>query len=216
MFNGIRLVTLASQNQLKAQITVDTCTEEMKETAANTASGAAEKRVSPNVASSKYVMQVQNQLGKAVVGIGAVSLKTYFMMSTANNRKVTKVIEFINKGDVSSAITTFNSMLITNPINDKLTTIANTNLQDLYNLIKDKPAYSIMLTKLIEVIDNTKDISTPEFLSGIISLAADNAKDLALPKLNATSDLVDIYTTAAMIGIPFKQIANIMVSPMFE
>ena len=50
---------------------------------------------------------------------------------------------------------------------------------------------------------NTSYISTPEFLSGIISLAADNAKDLALPKLNATEDLVDLYTTATMIGIPF-------------
>jgi len=53
-------------------------------------------------------------------------------------------------------------------------------------------------------------------LSGIISLAADNAKDLALPKLNATSDLVDIYTTSAMLGIPFQETARIMTSDIFN
>lgn len=43
-----------------------------------------------------------------------------------------------------------------------------------------------------------------------------NAKDLALPKLNATADLVDIYTTAAMIGISFKDISKIMTSKIFN
>ena len=82
------------------------------------------------------------------------------------------------------------------------------------------------MTELKEMKRNTSYISTPEFLSGIISLAADNAKDLALPKLNATEDLVDLYTTATMIGIPFLGtidgdkkvigISEIMTSPIFN
>ena len=58
-------------------------------------------------------------------------------------------------------------------------------------------------------------ISVPEDLFAVISLAADNMKDLALPKLNASEDLIDIYTTSFMLGIPFDEIANIMTSPVF-
>ena len=82
------------------------------------------------------------------------------------------------------------------------------------------------MAELKEMQRHTSYISTPEFLSGIISLAADNAKDLALPKLNATEDLVDLYTTATMIGIPFlgtidddkkvTGISEIMTSPIFN
>jgi hypothetical protein len=62
---------------------------------------------------------------------------------------------------------------------------------------------------------NSSRLPVAESLSAIVSLSADNMKDLALPKLNATEDLVDIYTTAFMIGIPFKDISNIMTSPVF-
>ena len=62
---------------------------------------------------------------------------------------------------------------------------------------------------------NSSRLAPAESLSSIVSLSADNMKDLALPKLNATEDLVDIYTTAFMIGIPFSEISRIMTSPIF-
>ena len=224
VFSGIRNVTLSSQTQLKAQVTVDSCTGELKEAAKNTSGGDAEKRVSPNVASSKYTMQEQNMLGKAVVGIGAVSLKTYFMLSTSNNRKANAIIDSINKGDYENASRILNTMVIVSPIKGKndepiLTTVANTNLDRVLraaNNIPDTWPDKLAFLNLLNTLkQNTSAISAPEFISGIISLSADNAKDLALPKLNATEDLVDIYTTAAMIGIPFNTIKNIMTSPVF-
>lgn len=231
VFSGIYDVVLSAQNQLKAQITVDTCTGDLKDTAAKTASGNAEKKVSPDIPSSMFVMQEQNQLGKSVVGIGAVSLKTYFILSTANNIKASRVVNLINQGKYNDAYELFKTMKITNPITGKLTTIANTNLNIIeraLNKINPEEIQNkdIWIAELKEMKRNTSYISTPEFLSGIISLAADNAKDLALPKLNATEDLVDLYTTSTMIGIPFlgimdgdkkvTGISEIMTSPIFN
>ena len=233
VFSGIYDVVLSAQNQLKAQITVDTCTGDLKDTASKTVSGNAEKKVSPDIPSSMFVMQEQNQLGKSVVGIGAVSLKTYFILSTANNIKASRVSNLINQGRYHDAYELFKTMKVTNPINGELTTIANTNLNIIeraLNKINPEEIQDInkdtWMAELKEMQQHTSYISTPEFLSGIISLAADNAKDLALPKLNATEDLVDLYTTATMIGIPFlgtmdgdkkvTGISEIMTSPIFN
>ena len=235
VFSGIYDIVLSAQNQLKAQITVDTCTGDLKDTAAKTVSGNAEKKVSPDIPSSMFVMQEQNQLGKSVVGIGAVSLKTYFILSTANNIKASRVADLINQGRYYNAYELFTTMEITNPINGGITTIANTNLNIIERALnKINPEENTTLAdlkktwlgELQQMKQNTSYISTPEFLSGIISLAADNAKDLALPKLNATEDLVDLYTTATMIGIPFlgtmdgdkkvTGISEIMTSPIFN
>ncbi len=235
VFLGIYDIVLSAQNQLKAQITVDTCTGDLKDTAAKTVSGNAEKKVSPDIPSSMFVMQEQNQLGKSVVGIGAVSLKTYFILSTANNIKAARVADLINQGRYYNAYELFTTMEIVNPINGGLTTIANTNLNIIERALnKINPEENTDLAdlkkkwlgELQQMKQNTSYISTPEFLSGIISLAADNAKDLALPKLNATEDLVDLYTTATMIGIPFlgtmdgdkkvTGISEIMTSPIFN
>ena len=233
VFSGIYDVVLSAQNQLKAQITVDTCTGDLKDTASKTVSGNAEKKVSPDIPSSMFVMQEQNQLGKSVVGIGAVSLKTYFILSTANNIKASRVSDLINQGRYHDAYELFKTMKIINPINGELTTIANTNLNIIeraLNKINPEEIQDInkdtWMAELKEMQRHISYISTPEFLSGIISLAADNAKDLALPKLNATEDLVDLYTTATMIGIPFlgtidgdkkvTGISEIMTSPIFN
>jgi hypothetical protein len=230
MFQGIYKITTLAQNQIKAQITVDTCTGELKDRAAKTTSGDAEKHITAYNPASKYTMQVQNMLGKAVVGIGAVSLKTYFLMSSANNRIVSSLVKAAQNGAWDTVLTNINVLKIYRPnINGEmeLTTISNTNLKPLIRALEsglrtitNQPELQVSLTKALADVKvmqaNTASVSAPEFLSGIISLAADNAKDLALPKLNATSDLVDIYTTAAMIGIPFSQMADIMTSPLFN
>lgn len=144
VFSGIRRVTLSAQNQLKAQITVDACTGELKDLAAKTKSGDAEKRISPDIPSSKYLMQEQNMLGKAVVGIGAVSLKTYFILSTSNNRKCINIVNAIQNGDYKTASKILSTMTIISPMKTKdgeplLTTIANTNLNSVLKTAKRIP-----------------------------------------------------------------------------
>ena len=53
-------------------------------------------------------------------------------------------------------------------------------------------------------------------LSGLISAATDNAKELILAKINATSKFADIYTYLLSIGETFDVIAKFMMSPEFK
>ena len=217
VFSGIFQVTTFAQNQMKAQIMVDACTGELKRRAADTVAGSAEKLITPDNPASKYIMQEQCMLGKAVVGIGAVSLKTYFILSTMNQQKAERCTDLINAGNYELAENVLKTMVINGPYG--ITTIANTNLRQIQRALNRAPETqetNRMWSVLNALIKNSQFISAPEFLSGIISLAADNAKDLALPKLNATSDLVDIYTTSAMLGIPFQETARIMTSDIFN
>ena len=218
VFSGIRRVTLGAQTQMKAQITVDSCTEEFKDAAINTTGGKTEKTISPFIPSSKYQMQVQGILGKAVVGIGAVSLKTYFILCTAYNRKVLEIVKDLKDGRYDSAEEILKSMVITNPFTGESTTLSGTNLDKILE-IEDKVGEWSRKETFFNTIRtlkaNSSKLEPAESLSSIVSLSADNMKDLALPKLNATEDLVDIYTTAFMIGIPFREISKVMTSPIF-
>ena len=218
VFNGIRQVTLGAQSQLKAQITVDSCTEEFKQAATNTTGGKTEKTISPRIPSSKFQMQVQGILGKSVVGIGAVSLKTYFMLCTAYNRKVGDIIYNLKMGWYSKAEAILETMKITNPFTGETTTLSGTNLNRILELedeVENWPTKNVFFDTIRKMRTNSSRLAPAESLSSIVSLSADNMKDLALPKLNATEDLVDIYTTAFMIGIPFSEISRIMTSPIF-
>lgn len=218
VFSGIRTVTLGAQSQMKAQITVDSCTEEFKDKAVNTVQGKTEKTISPRIPSSKFQMQVQGILGKSVVGIGAVSLKTYFILCTAYNRKVGNIINELTSGNYSIAENILKTLQIINPFNGELTTLAGTNIDKILEL-ENKIGYwegkQLFFDTVKTMKINSSRLPVAESLSAIVSLSADNMKDLALPKLNATEDLVDIYTTAFMIGIPFKDISDIMTSPVF-
>ena len=53
-------------------------------------------------------------------------------------------------------------------------------------------------------------------LSGLLSAATDNAKELILVKLNATSEFADIYSAGLTTGMSFWKIADIMTSKAFN
>jgi len=45
-----------------------------------------------------------------------------------------------------------------------------------------------------------------------MTLATDNAKELALSKLNAGPDILGLYLYGVIIGIPFEKLAKILTS----
>lgn len=59
-------------------------------------------------------------------------------------------------------------------------------------------------------------INAPDSLSALLSAATDNAKELILDKLNATSKFADIYTTLLSQGVPFITIAQMMTNNAFR
>lgn len=63
---------------------------------------------------------------------------------------------------------------------------------------------------------STDPVDVAFALSQLISAATDNAKELILAKINATTKLADMYTYLLTTGMSFKQIAEIMMSPEFN
>ena len=59
-------------------------------------------------------------------------------------------------------------------------------------------------------------INAPDSLSALLSAATDNAKELILDKLNATSKFADIYITLLAQGVPFINIAKMMTNSAFR
>ena len=59
-------------------------------------------------------------------------------------------------------------------------------------------------------------INAPDSLSALLSAATDNAKELILDKLNATSKFADIYITLLAQGVPFIDIAKMMTNSAFR
>lgn len=79
---------------------------------------------------------------------------------------------------------------------------------DLESLIKDLDLYSNGTYK--------KPKNAASVLSGYTSLATDNAKELKLVKMNATSKFADIHTFLATVGCYPKDVIEFMASPAFK
>ena len=134
-------------------------------------------------------------------------------------------------------------LLLINPLSGEVTCYANLNFDKIIDLVDNNPILKnyvinrdkflpntriqqglarkdnnpLTLSQLLHTL-RTKCMSNDATLSlsALLSSATDNAKELILSKINATSKFVDIYTYCLTLGIPFNQIADIMKSPIFN
>lgn len=283
--DNILNITRNARNQINLHMPVDM--NEPQKAAENSKAGEAVKHVTSDNPFVKYMMQVQNMVGKQVIGITAVSLKTFFAVSTYYNNIIDKAAndliklpEEIEKSseNINDALkqglsleeveetgltrspeekyiraasdiiyNTLNKLFIVNPLDDTLTCYSNLNFEKLIDLVDSsfvlanfqinphslnvrfesrfinqfgdpvKGATPITLSSLLHTLqDKANRVDSALVLSSLLSAATDNAKELILSKINATSKFVDIYTYLLTIGIPFGQIADIMKSPIFN
>ena len=81
----------------------------------------------------------------------------------------------------------------------------------LLNTIK---AYQDILTPDIELtIGVNNDVDSAVNLSALLSLATDNAKELALAKMNAGTGMLGMYIYGLAIGVSFDEMFDILTSP---
>lgn len=134
-------------------------------------------------------------------------------------------------------------LLLINPLSGEVTCYANLNFDKIIDLVDNNPVLKnyvinrdrflpdtriqqglarkdnnpLTLSQLLYTL-RTKSMAEDSTLSlsALLSSATDNAKELILSKINATSKFVDIYTYCLTLGIPFNQIADIMKSPIFN
>ena len=200
----------------------------------------------------KYMLQYENMVGRTVIGIGAVSLKSFYGLTACFNNAVNNITNAViaHKNGVENGNIIFR--YIKDIVFDSkfgstgIATLANVNFKNLKQqtsgliiqisdnkvdngqqslknyIINQDGNYYLDLGRLVEDLDlfangtyrNPKDAA--KVLSGIVSLATDNAKELALSKLNATAKYADIYTYLTSVGVPFGDIANFMTSKTFN
>lgn len=76
---------------------------------------------------------------------------------------------------------------------------------------------TLELNELIQHLDKTSKLNNAaDTISALVSAATDNAKELILAKINATSKFADIYTLLLNTGMSFKEISEFMMSPIFN
>lgn len=160
----------------------------------------------------------EGQVGKDCVGIGAVSIKVnsttqYYAdkilwKGTAEDKQrliLPKVDEWGNRNDKKG---------------DNCYILGGVPRYGLYNLY-DKNAEngtsnnSVEIIKLLDSIQTEDDI-TPNVslsLAAMLSVAVDNAKDLALAKINAGPKMFGFYAYGISMGMDIRDIARIVNTP---
>ena len=102
-----------------------------------------------------------------------------------------------------------------NSIGQKAPDFINREILDKYiqDVTTANPSYSItpdIIVSYVKCVNNDEDSALN--LSVLLTLATDNAKELALAKLNAGINMLGLYVYGISIGMPFSDIANIMMS----
>lgn len=222
--DGIFDVVLDPRNQVNLHVPINM--DAQQDAAKKSILGKEEKRRSADNPGSKFVMQIQNMVGKEVIGITAVSMKTYFLLSNYYNTEYRKIIDLLKSKRYDDIVELLDRLIFTDYINkNRKGILANVNLNPIIKYLKDNKIETITLNngsifnlkQVLEELRDSADVPDASLsLSGLLSAATDNAKELILAKINATSKYVDIYNYLISIGTSFSEIADIMTSQIFN
>ena len=182
---------------------------------------------------SKFSMQYQAGIGKKGVGISAVSMKSYFMLSNFYNSQYDKIKDLLRYEQHQEIVNLLEDLVFVNPYDKGLGILANIKLDELeqLTLLPGNSMIYATTTKFAAykkedqfnlrqfIVDlrsraNVDDASL--MLSAMVTAAVDNMKELILVKINATPEFSDIYGYLIQVGIPLEEIAKIMMSPSFN
>lgn len=238
--SGIWKITNMLQNQLVSQIPVDM--GDPQKAAEQSTLGRAELHINSDDPSAKMMMQQQNAVGKEVIGISAVSLKAFFGLYYYYSELTDNLKQACVANDPAAIVNALNKLIIIHPITGNITSLANIDIEQVIDVIKNNPdlkriqlnPFAIPRVELVKSGFYHQDDNTFDLLrfckylrdevnltdaaltdSAVISAATDNAKELILAKINATPELVDIYTYLTSVGTPFLDIANFMTCESF-
>lgn len=187
-------------NLIEAQTSVDGTTGPLKDETKKSAEGKEAKNRTPGNFVNKYQSIVENQVGKEAIAICATGLKAFFGLTQYNNW-------VLNYGTAEQQ----SRLLLNNNHHGHL--IGSKVYKTLAN-IKSNDPNTITNSDVLEALSQvTNDNDAALTLSALLSLATDNAKELALSKLNASTKTIGMYIYGITIGMDFKDIAKILMSP---
>lgn len=233
---GVFKATTNPINQINAHAPIEMV--EAQKAAEQTALSNAEKHVSSDTPSTKFKIQQQAMVGKEVTGISAVSVKVFFAETTYFNTVLESIADLINSGQTQDAVDVLSNLVMPNVfVKDDSgrpmpALVANANVKNVLEKINNakylagvhadglldrwNTVLGFDLESCLQYLDKSANqIDAALSLSGLLSSSTDNMKELILPKLNATAQFVDIYTTLISSGISLSDVAKVLTSPMF-
>ncbi len=189
-------------NLIQAQTSVDQTTDEPKALADKySQAGQALKNATPGNIGNIYQSIEDNHVGKEVIGISAVGLKSFFaiteyintLLNTKQDQEILESLlnKSINFGGTYAEDGTW--------VPNKYYTIANANYKGENQVI-------------LEALHSLDDEDSALMLSALLSLATDNAKELCLAKLNANPRMAGMYIYGLTMGIPFRDLGRLLMS----
>lgn len=228
------------RNMDSAYSSVDEEMDTLRGIADNSPKGNLTKQMSLTNPATKFQMQVQNMVGKDVIGISATGEKIFFNLSyywnegiRSGNEEWLRNLQFQHTFD---RIQNRNSG---NPISRTVDTVANLNMDipnpetlvnkfnEISDIIKSTETLFRSQGKFIsrtseefqnavrqEIRNRHANVSQADIqISALLSAATDNAKELILARINADSNLAGNYLYLMSIGFSIDDIAAFMISP---
>lgn len=215
--NSIFDIILNPKNQIN--LTMPITTSHMQELASRSVLGESAKLMNPYNPSSKYLMQIQNMVGKTVIGNVATGLKSFFALSNLYNTRFRQIYNSIVNQDwdtVRELLTRYSLIKGTQNGTERLITLANVDLSMFENDPEWISKYSVpadITNNIIQLIDFQRRLPDKSLDMGeLLNAATDNAKELILKKINADSNWVDLYVYSLMLGEDLRRIGDLMVS----
>ena len=195
-------VAEAPCNQTEAQVGLDVSTADVKNEAKHSAMANASDGYAPGGAEVKHKSVGEGQVGKACVGIGAVGIK-------ANSTTQFYLSELLNYGSDWDR----EKLLFKRPV-----IISGKTYRGFANMYTAKQFSEDDMLKYqaaFEVLESLEspDQITPDVavnIASLLSIAVDNAKDLALAKINSGPKMMGMYAYGLTLGIPIKQLVEII------
>ena len=186
---------------------------------------------------SKFIMQVENMVGKGVIGIAAVGEKIFFNLTYYWNERLRNAESREDLRNVTF-VKYFNRIQdrrLGKPVANKVDRLANVNF-DFQNVEQFIDTFNELYDIYYKVVDNNPglDQKSSEFLekfreeiryyrdglsqadlyiSELLSAATDNAKELILAQINSGTDMAQNYLYLLTLGFEIKDIVAFMTSP---
>lgn len=183
-------------NILASQASVDNASAPLKRRADQSAFGTKGQFNRPGDPTIKAIALSDNQTGKDDIAITAsLGIKTFFALTQYCNQKL-KELNPKNIQDIKFRVE------INGQVYNSIANIRTADMEKLKSIDYD----------LYESVLRGDVVDADQVISGIMTLATDNAKELKLSKLNAGQDILGLYLYGVAIGVPFETLAQIFTS----
>lgn len=212
-------------NQVAAQVSVDEIVNPIQKIAKTRGASIARNNAKRQLGNSigKFESINDTQEGADCIAKGASSMKSFFAAYHASNQ----ILNF--KGDLRLAQQTYNNLpknvrsetsveeILERQIILRQQTLVKKNKKgDIDFLLANIKAQDISTVKSEDVLDALNAIETNQdainYLSALLGLSADNAKELVLSKINAGIDMIGLYLYGIIAGNSFEEISRALMS----